>query len=242
MQKVCVVSGGSSGIGLSIVQRFLADDYHVFNLDVQPSDVGEFILCDMTSFPAVEQAITNVLTRTRRIDTVVSNAGIHFSAKIEDTSIDDFDRIIEFNLKSAYALIRSVLPAMKAQKHGVITIVGSDQSLVGKPNSFAYGMTKHALASIAKTTAIDYASFNIRANIVCPGTIETPLYHSAIDRYCEHTGTEKAIVHREEEAMQPAGRLGRPEEVAAFVRFLSDDDSAFITGSLQVIDGGYTCQ
>jgi 2-keto-3-deoxy-L-fuconate dehydrogenase len=99
-----------------------------------------------------------------------------------------------------------------------------------------------ALASIAKTTALDYALFNIRANAVCPGTIETPLYHQAIDNYCKRSGANKAEIHAEEAALQPLGRLGQPEEVAELVYFLASDKAKFITGSLQVIDGGYTAQ
>jgi len=95
---------------------------------------------------------------------------------------------------------------------------------------------------MAKTTALDYASFNIRANAVCPGTIETPLYHQAIDKYCQRSGADKKQVHREEEQLQPLGRLGQPEEVAELVLFLASDKAKFITGSLQVIDGGYTAQ
>ena len=131
---------------------------------------------------------------------------------------------------------------MKQQQHGAIVIVASDQALIAKGNSFAYNLSKHALASIAKTTAIDYAKFNIRANAVCPGTIETPLYHQAIDKYCQQSGADKAQVHQEEAALQPLGRLGKAEEVAELVSFLVSDKASFITGSLQVIDGGYTAQ
>lgn len=95
---------------------------------------------------------------------------------------------------------------------------------------------------MAKTTALDYAQFNIRANAVCPGTIETPLYHQAINNYCEKSGANKADVHAEEAALQPLGRLGQAEEVAELVYFLASDKAKFITGSLQVIDGGYTAQ
>ena len=95
---------------------------------------------------------------------------------------------------------------------------------------------------MAKTTALDYAAFNIRANAVCPGTIETPLFHNAIDAYCQRSGANKAEIVAEEAALQPLGRLGQPEEVAELVYFLASDKAKFITGSLQVIDGGYTAQ
>ena len=242
MQKVGIVTGGSSGIGLSVVQSFLREGYRVFNLDLQSSEEGEFIYCDVSSVAMVEKTVHDIISSVGYIDVAVASAGIHFSATIEETSEEDFDRVMAVNVKGAYALLRSVLPTMKAKGRGVITLLASDQSLVGKRHSFAYNMSKHALASMAKTTALDYASEGIRVNAVCAGTIETPLYHKAIDRYCKASGEDKGKVHLEEAALQPIGRLGRPEEVAALVKFLSSDDASFITGSLQVIDGGYTCQ
>jgi 2-keto-3-deoxy-L-fuconate dehydrogenase len=103
-----------------------------------------------------------------------------------------------------------------------------------------YNLTKHALASMAKTTALDYAVYNIRANTLCPGTIETPLYHNAIDAYCRKTGADPEKIHAQEAALQPLGRIGQPNDVAAMALFLASDDASFITGSLQAIDGGYT--
>ena len=149
---------------------------------------------------------------------------------------------MSINVNGAFYLLKAVLPVMRKQKCGSIVLLGSDQSLVGKTNSFAYNLSKSALASMAKTTALDYAKYGIRANAVCPGTIETPLYHQAIDRYCENSGADKNSVHAEEAALQPIGRIGQPEEVAALVAFIASDEAGFITGSLQVIDGGYTAQ
>ena len=131
---------------------------------------------------------------------------------------------------------------MKRQRSGAIVVMGSDQSFVGKRNSFAYGLTKSALASIAKTTALDYASYNIRVNAVCPGTIETPLFHKAIDSYVSRSKVDKAVVVAEEAAAQPLGRLGQPKDVAELTYFLCSDSASFITGSLHAVDGGYTAQ
>ena len=241
MTKTCVVTGGSSGIGLSIMETFIADGYQVFNLDIQTSEIGNFIYCDMSKVHDVEQAIDKI-SRNTTIDVLVSNAGKHLSANIEQTTETDLDALFSLNVKGAYAAIKAVLPSMKAQQQGAIILISSEQALVGKPNSFAYSLTKCALASIAKTTALDYAKYNIRANAVCPGTIETPLYHTAINNYCEKSGAEKIKVHQEEAALQPLGRLGQPQEVADLVLFLASDKAKFITGSLQVIDGGYTAQ
>lgn len=245
MSKVCVITGGSSGIGLSIVKLFLINDYQVFNLDLLPSPLGsdgaDFLSCDVSNVEQVNQIITDIALNYS-IDVLVSNAGIHFSANIENTCESDLDRVFNINVKGAYAAIKAVLPNMKANKNGAIILMSSDQALVAKHNSFAYNLSKTALASIAKTTALDYAAFNIRANAVCPGTIETPLYHQAINNYVAKSGAERSQVHDDEAKLQPLNRLGQPEEVAELVLFLASDKAKFITGSLQVIDGGYTAQ
>jgi NAD(P)-dependent dehydrogenase (short-subunit alcohol dehydrogenase family) len=240
-QKICVITGGSSGIGLSIVKLFEQNNYHVFNLDLSPSPFGQFCHCDVTNVSQVTEVINNI-AKQQSIDVLVSNAGVHFSATIENTSEEDLDKVFNINVKGAYAAVKAVLPNMKANNNGAIIIMSSDQALVAKHNSFAYNLSKAALASMAKTTALDYAEFNIRANAVCPGTIETPLYHQAIDNYCQKSGADKAEVHKEEQSLQPLNRLGQPEEVAELVLFLASDNAKFITGSLQVIDGGYTAQ
>lgn len=241
MKKVCLVTGGSSGIGLAIVKLFLAQQYQVFNLDISPSAFGEFCQCDITNTAQVSEIIAKIAEQ-QPIDVLVSNAGIHFSGNIENTTEADLERVFNINVKGAYAAVKAVLPSMKAQQNGAIILMASDQALIAKHNSFAYNLSKAALASMAKTTALDYAQFNIRANAVCPGTIATPLYHQAIDNYCAKSGANKAEVHAAEAALQPLGRLGQAEEVAELVYFLGSDKAKFITGSLQVIDGGYTAQ
>ena len=245
MSKVCVITGGSSGIGLSIVKLLLENNYQVFNLDLSTSSIVDknyqFNYCDVTDVAQVNEVISHI-TIKHNIDVLVSNAGIHFSANIENTSEEDLEKVFNINVKGAYGAIKAVLPNMKKNKHGAIILMSSDQALIAKHNSFAYNLSKAALASIAKTTALDYATFNIRVNAVCPGTIETPLYHQAIDNYCEKSGVNKSQVHQDEASLQPLNRLGQPEEVAELVMFLASDKAKFITGSLQVIDGGYTAQ
>ncbi|MBN3562811.1 SDR family NAD(P)-dependent oxidoreductase [Aliamphritea spongicola] len=242
MQKTAIVTGGSKGIGLAIIEKLIQEDYQVFNLDIAPGTSGQHITCDMRDFAQVQEAVRQAADTTGRLDVLICNAGIHFSANIENTREEDLQRVFDINVKGAFAAIQASLPTMKQQNSGAIVIVGSDQSLVGKQNSFAYNLTKHALASMTKTTALDYAAYNIRSNAICPGTIETPLYHQAIDNYCERSGADKASIHAEEAAQQPLGRLGQAEEVAELACFLASDKASFITGSLHSIDGGYTAR
>lgn len=242
MTKVAIVTGGSLGIGRAICQHLESDGFKVFNLDIQKGEFGTWQQCDVSQVANVEHTIERIAQDQGRIDILVSNAGKHLSASIEDTDEATFDELFSLNVKGAFAAVKAVLPSMKAQQSGAIIFIASDQARIGKTNSFAYNLTKHALASMTKTTALDYASYNIRANAVCPGTIETPLFHNAIDAYCAKSGANKAQIVEQESALQPLGRLGQPDEVAALVSFLVSDKASFITGSLQSIDGGYTAQ
>lgn len=245
-RKVCILTGGSLGIGLAITHRFCQAGYEVFNLDIRdfeaPIDHATWLSCDVTDSKSVERCIEGIVDKTKRIDTLIANAGKHMSATIEETSEHALQELFDVNVKGAFTAIKSVLPTMRQQKNGSIVIVGSDQSLVGKRNSFAYNLTKMALASMTKTTALDYASFNIRVNAVCPGTIETPLFHHAIDRYVSANQLDKAEVIAEEARMQPLGRIGQPNDVAELAFFLASENASFITGSLHPVDGGYTAQ
>ncbi|MGB1172668.1 MAG: SDR family NAD(P)-dependent oxidoreductase [Marinobacterium sp.] len=240
MQRTVVITGGASGIGLAIAERFVELGDRVFNLDISPGSVGETLICDVTDHQAVTNAVNQVAAENG-IDVVVSNAGRHLSANIENTTEADFVSMFDLNVKGAFSLVQAAVPHMK-ERGGSIVFIGSDQSSVAKSNSCAYNMTKHALASLAKTTAIDYAQFNIRSNIVCPGTIETPLYTKAVEAYCARSGANLDDVHQAEADEQPIGRIGQPSEVAAMVAYLCSDEAGFVTGAMLPIDGGYTAR
>ena len=245
-QPVCIVTGGSLGIGLAVCEVFAEQGFHVVNLDIRDFEStpcnAHWKQCDVSKVGEVQSAVGEVIAALGRIDAVVCNAGKHVSATIEETDEALLDSVFSLNVKGAYATIQSALPIMKQQQGGAIVVMGSDQSFVGKRNSFAYGLTKAALASMAKTTALDYAPYNIRVNAVCPGTIETPLFHNAIDKYVARSGADKGEVVAEEAAAQPIGRLGQPRDVAELAYFLCSDKASFITGSLHAVDGGYTAQ
>ena len=243
---VCIVTGGSLGIGFAVCKLFSQNGYQVINLDIRDFEqVLPNVIwkpCDVSVVRDIEAAVNEIISSYQRIDALVCNAGIHVSATIEDTDEALLDKVLNLNVKGAYGAIKSCLPTMKEQGSGAIVVMGSDQSFVGKRNSFAYGVSKGALASMAKTTALDYAPYNIRVNAVCPGTIETPLFHNAIDNYVARSGADKNEVVAEEAAAQPIGRLGQPEDVAELTYFLCSSKASFITGSLYAVDGGYTAQ
>lgn len=248
MSEICIVTGGSSGIGKATALLALSRGYRVYNFDLSPPETepsescGIFVKCDVTNRNDVDDAVSSVFARESRIDALVVSAGVHFSANIEQTTEDDFNRIMDVNTKGTYFMLRSVIPFMKEKRKGSIIIVSSDQAIIGKTNSFAYNSSKAAIASMARTVALDYAQSGIRCNAVCPGTIDTPLYQNAVQRYALKKGLDPEQVHREEAQAQPLGRIGTPEDVAYFIDFLMSDASSFITGALLPVDGGYTAR
>jgi len=245
MSKVAVITGGSSGIGLAVVKKLLSQHYTVINFDITPpSDTqeGEFYSVDITQPTLVKEVIENIVKKHKRIDYLFSNAGIHYSGNLEQTSLEVIDNVINVNLKGALYILKFVLPFMRTQKFGRIVLNSSDQALVGKANSTIYGTTKAAIAQLAKSIAVDYSKYNININAICPGTIETPFYHQAVERYCDRSGEDLSKVHQEEAQQQLLNRLGQPEEVANLVAFLFSHEANFMTGGYISIDGGYTAQ
>lgn len=245
--QVAVISGGSSGIGLACVNKFLQNDYLVYNFDVMEKNLSHsnyrLIKTDVRDSNQIRQSVAQVITEMNKIDTIIASAGKHLSATIEHTSDEELMELMNLNLFGAYWLIQAAIPHLKKQGSGsTIITIGSDQSTIAKINSSVYGMTKAALASLTKSIALDYAKFNIRANCIGAGTIDTPLYRTAIKKYSEKSGIPLAQIEKTEAELQPIGRLGRAEEIAELAFFLSQDTTSFITGALIPIDGGYTAR
>lgn len=241
---VTVITGASSGIGKATLELLKQEGSLVYNLDSIPPAQPDpyFIDCDVSNRVNVEQAIKIIYEKENRIDFLFTNAGRHLFASIEDTSYEQLESLVGINLMGTFYLLKTVIPIMKQQQKGSIVLMGSDQSFVGKASSAVYGMTKDAIAQLTKSTAIDYAAFNIRTNCICPGTIQTPLLDNAVKQFVNKSGQAAADVYASLDRAQPLGRIGRPEEIANTVRFLFSDDSSFITGALIAADGGYTCQ
>lgn len=244
--KTLIISGGSTGIGKATVDRFNQAGYFTYNLDKHPPQKktphSEYIPCDIANVDDIHTCIQAISESKLSVDALVCNAGIHFSANLLGTTVKDYDHVLDINFRGAFFLTQAVLPLMLPQKKGAIVYVGSDQTLIARPNSAIYGASKAALASLSRTTAIDYAKEGIRANLVAPGIIDTPLYQRAITKYCENTGIDPALAHSLEAKEQPIGRIGQPEEVANLIYFLCSDEASFITGAIYPIDGGYTAR
>lgn len=241
--KVAIITGASTGIGKATKALLESNGCRVYNLDfTEPDGSPHFIHCDVRDRHALKAAIDAVFDREQRIDFLFANAGIHLFANMEETSDEEFDNVLQTNVVGTFYAVKSVLPYMKAQRKGSIVLMGSDQSWVGKAQSSVYGLTKGAIGQLAKSTAIDYAPHGIRVNCICPGTIDTPLLYKAVARFSALNAANEADVLRSLNTIQPLGRIGKPEEIAAVVAFLLSDENSFMTGSLVSADGGYVCQ
>lgn len=245
MKKTIVIVGGSTGIGWAVA-KLQQQVYNVIVLDNQPltdTSLGfDYYHCDVRHYDAIAAACEKIIDRYQSITHLFANAGVHLSATLEETSLEQIDHVLDINLKGTLYVLKALLPHMRQQQFGRIVLGASEQVIVGKPNSTVYGATKAAIAHIAKSVTLDYAQYNIHINAICPGTVDTPLYQKAIKSFCQKTGQNAAQVHQAEAAQQPIGRIGTPDEIAELVAFLLSDKADYMMGANIVIDGGYTVQ
>lgn len=243
--KVAVITGGSTGIGQAVKQHLSKLGCTVYNLDQERGDDDHdrsFITCDVRSRQAVQAAVDSVVAAEGAVHHLFANAGIHQVATLEETTEEMLDRVIDVNIKGVVHALQAVIPVMRRQGGGSIVLTGSDQCFIGKGRSAAYGLTKGAIGQLTKSTAIDLAPHGIRVNCICPGSIDTPLLHGAVDQFSRATGSSADQVMRILEQAQPLTRLGSPQEIANAVAFMLSEEASFMTGALVSVDGGYVCQ
>ena len=245
--KVALISGGARGIGESVGRLVAREGAKVVIGDVLEAEGraveagiraagGDalFVRLDVTDEGDWDRAVSRTVERFGRLDVLVNNAGVGVQSRVEDTTVKEWDRVMDINAKGVFLGTRAVIPAMRQAGGGSIVNISSQLGLVGTDNSSPqYQASKGAVRLLTKATAIQYAREGIRANSVHPGPIVTAM----TERRRADPETYRLMLSR-----IPLGRFGKAGEVAYGVLYLASDEAAFVTGSELVIDGGWTAQ
>jgi NAD(P)-dependent dehydrogenase (short-subunit alcohol dehydrogenase family) len=238
--KVAFVTGAASGLGFACARRFAEEGAVVVGADLDRTDewsqveklapASGFHTLDVTDEAAQNAAVADVVDRHGRVDVVVTAAGVAGGGPVHLVDLAEWRRVQDVNLTGTFLSAKAVLPTMLAQRSGSIITVASVEGIEGCEGGSTYNASKGGVVLLTKNLACDYGRAGIRANAICPGFIETPMFHSVID----NLPYKDAI--REQHKL---GRFGRPEDIAGVAFFLASDDSAFVTGVALPVDGGY---
>lgn len=238
--KVAVVTAAGQGIGRAIAERFVTEGAVVFASDLNGDLVGSLQGATTFALDATDPVAVNAyFGGFERIDVLVHAVGYVHQGTIEDCTLEDWRRSCSITLDSAYHVLRAAIPKMKSHGGSIITIGSVAGSTKGFPKRAAYGAAKAGVIGLTKAVAADYLAFGIRCNSVCPGTVDSPSLRFRIDEMATKLGS-KEEAYRFFIDRQPAGRFGKPEEIAGICAFLASDDGAFVTGQTINIDGGIT--
>lgn len=245
-QKVAVISGGASGIGFATAKRLAGSGASVILVDTNKTKgakaseeiqkwggVSRYCFCDVTSSADCKKTAEFVMKEFGRIDILINNAGVIRRKDICELSEKEWDLVCSVNLKSIFLLSRAVIPHMKKNKGGSIINIGSGWGLKGGPKAAAYCAAKGGVVNLTRAMAIDHGKDGIRVNCVCPGDTDTPLLLEEASQLGQNL--EEFM---KEAASRPLERVGKPEDIANAILFLSSDLSSWITGSILVVDGG----
>lgn len=239
-EKVAVVTGGASGIGLATTRKLLSEGANVVILDLKMDEeiinsLGENVLylkCDVSNEENVKNCIEEIIKKFNHIDYLVANAGIGGSAsKPHEVSMDEWNKVISVNQTGIFLLNKYVINEMLKSGKGAVVNTSSMYGLVGSTTSFAYSASKGAINQMTRSLALTYARDNIRVNAIAPGYVDTPILSMVPDNVKKAMGNEL-----------PIGRLGKDTEIANLICYLLSDDASFITGAIIPIDGGFTAK
>lgn len=242
--RVVVITGGNGGIGAATARAFAAERATVVVVDKVIDEVLLQALIDIgaeTSAYAVDVSdaeqccalMDSIVRKYRRVDVLFNNAGITRRASVVDTTIDEWDQVINVNLRSVFLMSKFAIPHMKSQGAGNIVNTASGWGLAGGAKAASYCASKGGVVLLTKAMALDHGPDNIRVNCICPGDTLTPMLFNE----AEQLGLERNSLV-DAAAIRPLGRAGQPSEIASSVLFLASSDSSFITGEALVVDGG----
>lgn len=243
--KVAIVTGAAQGIGLGIARVFVAEGARVLLADVNDEagaaaarELGAaaaYQHVDVAREADVRALIDAAAARFGRLDIVVNNAGIVAVQTVEESSLEDWDRVMAINVRAIFLTAKYALPHLRAAGGGSILNVASVSSLVGQQGTPAYCASKGAVLMLTKSLALDYGREHIRVNCICPGITDTPMLRF----HARHADDPEAHL-RQRLARVPSGTMLYPDDMGRAAAFLCSDEADGITGTSLVVDGGYT--
>ncbi len=242
--KLALVTAAGQGIGRAIAEAFIAEGAKVIATDL---DVGKLkslkkakaFALDVRASEKVEALAKMLIKQFGAPDILVNCAGYVHQGNVLDCSEQDWDFSFDLNVKSMHRMLRAFIPAMLKNGGGsIVNISSAVSSIRGVPNRYAYGATKAAVIGLTKAVAADFIRKGLRANAICPGTIQSPSLDGRIAAVSKNTGKSLKAVRSDFIDRQPIGRLGTTAEVAALALFLASDESSYITGQAHLVDGG----
>jgi 2-keto-3-deoxy-L-fuconate dehydrogenase len=242
--KVALVTAAGQGIGRAIAAAFAAEGSKVIATDLDTAKLDGLAVAmrralDVRSTEAVEALARDVSSQLGALDILVNCAGYVHQGSVLDCSEKDWDFSFDLNVKSMHRTVKAFLPAMlQRQKGSIINISSAVSSIRGVPQRYAYGTTKAAVIGLTKAIAADFIKQGIRANAICPGTIESPSLGERISALSQASGKPSDAVRQSFVDRQPMGRLGTAQEVAWLAVFLASDEASYITGQPHLVDGG----
>ncbi|OHV08021.1 SDR family oxidoreductase [Kushneria phosphatilytica] len=240
--KTALVTAAGQGIGRAAALRLAAEGARVFATDLEPSRLAGLEALNPRPLDVLDNsAVCSLADELGGVDILFNCAGYVHHGSILECDERALTFSLDLNVRSMFHTIRAFLPAMLERGAGsIINMASLASSVKGIPDRFAYGTSKAAVIGLTKSVAADTMTRGIRCNAICPGTVDSPSLRERIRERAAAQGRDEQAVHDDFVARQPMGRLGRPEEVAALVAWLASDESAFITGTTQMIDGGWS--
>lgn len=242
INKVAVITGGNSGIGFGIAQEFKKEGAkgvivgrNQETLDIAAAQLGDDFIAinaDVTNLADLEGVFAVTAEKFGKIDVIVANAGAGTTGTVADTSETDYDKLMDINLKSVYFTVNKALPYIK--DGGSVILIGSNAAHRAYPSFGLYGAAKAAVIFFAKAFSNDLLDRKIRANVITPGTTDTP----AFEKFVPAEQIEAVKTHFA--SVMPTGRIGTPSDIGKTAVFLASDDSSFLLGAELLVDGGMT--
>lgn len=246
INKTCVITAAAQGIGQATVLAFAKEGAHVIATDInlellqelkKQSDNITIEYLDITD----QQQIIAFSQKYQNVDVLFNCAGWVPAGTILECNEEQWDRAFNINVDSMYHMISAFLPSMlKKGKASIINMSSAASSIKGVSNRFSYSVTKAAVLGMTKAIAADYILQGIRCNAICPGTVDSPSLHLRIETQAKEQNKTVDEVYNQFVARQPMGRVGKAEEIAALALYLASDESSFTTGTINMIDGGWS--